>query len=164
MYYKSTKDWLQGFYCLDNCTNFFDNCACYMLQLYTPGSFLSLSVGGWHRVDYLFVILRADEKAYRRSAWLNWRSILCVYRPSSAVGLGTGWMKTSRSVGSSKASRLLPPFSQVRSVCSGYTSTRQPITRSRVREVLMPCFQSSEGKCSEGCARIYRSCVMTPQS
>ena len=52
-----------------------------MLQLYTLGSFLSLSVGGWHRVDYLFVILRADEKAYRRSAWLNWRSISCVYRP-----------------------------------------------------------------------------------
>jgi len=146
MYYKSTKDWLQGFYCLDNCTNFFDNCACYMLQLYTPGSFLSLSVGGWHRVDYLFVILRADEKACQ----------------GSAVGLGTGWLNTCRSVGSPGASRLLPLFSQVRSVCSGYTSTRQPITRSRVREVLMPCFQFSDGTCGDGCARIYRSCLMTP--
>ena len=112
----------------------------------------------------LFVPLSTDEKAYRRSAWLNWRSISCVYRPSSAVGLGTGWMKTSRSVVSPGASRLLPPFSQVRSVCSGYTSTRQTVTRYRVREVLMPCFQSSEGKCSEGCARIYWSCVMTPHS
>lgn len=44
--YTSTTVWLQGLYCLDNCTNFFDNCAFYMLQLYRPGSSLSSSVGG----------------------------------------------------------------------------------------------------------------------
>jgi hypothetical protein len=67
----------------------------------------------------------------------------------SAVGLGTGWINTSRSVGSPGASRPLPPFSQVRSVRSGYTTTRQPITCFTVREELMSCFLFSDGKCSE---------------
>src|SRR5256885_1984436 len=39
------------------------------------------------------------------------------------------------------ASHLFPPFSQVLFACPGYTSTRRTVIRSRVREVLVACFQ-----------------------
>jgi len=38
LYYNSAAVRLQGFYCQDICTNFFDNCVFYMLQLYEPSS------------------------------------------------------------------------------------------------------------------------------
>ena len=52
LYYNSATVWLQGFYCSDNCTNFFDNCVCSMLQLYKSGLSQSSSVSGWRQVDY----------------------------------------------------------------------------------------------------------------
>ena len=61
--------------------------------------------------------------------------------PRIVAGHGVGWMKTSHSFCLFPgASRLFPPFSQVRSIRPGYTSTRRTIMRS------------SAGKCSEGCA------------
>ncbi len=44
LYYNSAAVRLQGLNCQDICTNFFDNCAFYMLQLYEPSSSLSSSV------------------------------------------------------------------------------------------------------------------------
>lgn len=51
-YYTSATVWLQGSYCPDNCTNFFDNCVFCMLQLFESGSSLSPSVRGWLHVAY----------------------------------------------------------------------------------------------------------------
>jgi len=52
LYYNSATVWLQGFYCSDKCTNFFDNCVCSMLQLYKSGLSLSSLTRGWRQVDY----------------------------------------------------------------------------------------------------------------
>ena len=38
-------------HCPDNCTNFFDNCVFYMLQLFEPSSLLSSSTGGRLSLD-----------------------------------------------------------------------------------------------------------------
>ena len=45
LYYNSATVRLQGLNCQDICTNFFDNCVFYMLQLYEPSSSLSSSIG-----------------------------------------------------------------------------------------------------------------------
>lgn len=44
LYYNSAAFRLQALNCQDICTNFFDNCAFYLLQLYEPSSSLSSSV------------------------------------------------------------------------------------------------------------------------
>lgn len=114
----------------------------------------------------LLVPLRTDKKASQHSAWLNRRSISCMYRPSRIREVQRDRAPTGRKPAIPSFSRCflpLPPFSQVRSVCPGYTSTRQTVTHSSVREALMVCFQSSSGTCSEGRAQVYRSCLQTRQ-
>jgi hypothetical protein len=51
-YYNATTVWFQGFKCLDNCTNFFDNCVFCMLQSCESGLSQFSSVRRWLHVDY----------------------------------------------------------------------------------------------------------------